>query len=60
MKKQMRTLSLLLCLCLSALLTPSHSITPAKRKPNIIFILADDLGYDKLLCGGPGLRPIAR
>ena len=62
----MRTLSVLLCLCLSALLTPFHSTPPAKRKPNIIFILADDLGYGDLGCYGqkliktPNLDGLAR
>ena len=51
----MRTVSLLLILCLSGLVTPVQSSRPAKRKPNIIFILADDLGYGDLGCYGQKL-----
>ena len=51
----MRTVCLLLILCLSGLVTPVQSSRPAKRKPNIIFILADDLGYGDLGCYGQKL-----
>ena len=51
----MRTVSLLIILCLSGLFTPVQSSKPAKRKPNIIFILADDLGYGDLGCYGQKL-----
>ena len=62
----MRILILSLCLCLSGLITPLHSSVPAKRRPNIIFILADDLGYGDLGCYGqeliktPNLDELAR
>src|SRR6266508_2845220 len=51
----MRILCLLMCLCLVTLLAPLHSSTKARRKPNIIFILADDLGYGDLGCYGQKL-----
>lgn len=62
----MRILCLLMCLCLVAPLAPLQSSTTAKRKPNIIFILADDLGYGDLGCYGqkliktPNLDGLAR
>ena len=43
----MRFLSLLLLLCISA--------QAAERRPNLIFILADDLGYGELGCFGQKL-----
>ena len=59
-------LCLLMCLCLVTLLAPLHSSTKARPKPNIIFILADDLGYGDLGCYGqkliktPNLDALAR
>lgn len=40
---------LIICLCLS---TPSRSFAADQSHPNIIFILADDLGYGDLGCYG--------
>ncbi len=40
--------------CLVAIL-PSHTFAAQARKPNIIFILADDLGYGDLGCYGQKL-----
>ncbi len=47
---------LLLCLLLCVPVSPPGFARPAKRKPNIIFILADDLGYGDL--GSYGQRRI--
>lgn len=45
------------CLCLPTLagMPASHAATPADRaaaRPNVVFILADDLGYTDLACDG--------
>src|SRR5438445_1706367 len=49
---RLHRLRLLACLfCLGPLLLlPAHAV--AAKKPNIIFILADDLGYGELGCYG--------
>ena len=41
--------------CLSALLLVATCLAAAERKPNIVFILADDLGYGDLGCYGQKL-----
>ncbi|MEZ4961237.1 MAG: sulfatase-like hydrolase/transferase [Saprospiraceae bacterium] len=49
----MKQLTCLWCLMLSCLFAlPSFSQAPAKKSPNIIFILADDLGYETIRANG--------
>ena len=54
MKKHTVILSLL-CIPVSPLLTAENSAQKQTKKPNIIYILADDLGYGALGCYGQKL-----
>ena len=45
---------------LSTLLLLSTSALAAPRKPNILFILLDDMGYGDLTCSDPQAAPTPR
>ena len=53
MNKATRTFSLMTLMIISACLLASASVLAAKpKKPNIVFILVDDLGWTDIACFG--------